>query len=296
MDRFAANTLRTLGIIVVAICVLLTCGVLLLCALCFGTLANYGHKADPATMGVAVIFGGAALAVLIAGIVAIAALAKGYLRDPDRADQPIQRSRLILPNSAEVAAQFKELLPPRPQPRQIDVATHLSPASSTAIQQLALAIVAKITANVLLGIVGWYGALGIPQAAPFPVYRLGFMAWGLAAIAPNILLLYVLYRRPGRTAFAYALIIPSIHLLFGLFGHSAFLAFIIRAGQVAAPLLSVIPWILDIVILYLAWKAIRLTGLLPDPPRLVVAAVVIFLYTSFLPALVVLLNYLHTRP
>ena len=190
----------------------------------------------------------------------------------------------------------EKLLPPRPQPRQIDVATHLAPASAAAIQQLAIAIVAKITSEVLLGIVGWYGALGVPQAAPFPVYRIGFMAWGLAAIAPHILLLYVLARRPGRTAFAYALIIPSIHILFGLFGHSAFLAFILRAGQVAAPLLSVIPWILDILILYLAWKAIRLTGLLPDPPRLVVAAVVIFLYISVLPALVVLLNYLHTRP
>jgi hypothetical protein len=296
MDRFASNTLRTLAIIVVAICILLTCGALLLCALCFGSIANMNHQADPGTMLIAFVFGGAALAVLIAGIIAIAALAKGYVRDAEALDQPIQRSRLILPTSSEVAAQFKELLPPRPQPRQIDVATHLSPASSTAIQQLAMAIAAKITAEVVLGIVGWYGALGAPLSAPFPVYRVGFMAWGLAAIAPHILLLYVLARRPGRTAFAYALVIPSIHILFGLFGHSAFLAFILRAGQVAAPLLSVIPWIIDILILYLAWRAIRLTGLLPDPPRLVVAAVVIFVYTSILPTLVVLLNYFHSRP
>jgi len=248
-------------------------------------------------MGVAVVFVGAAVAVLIAGIIAIAAIAKGFVRDPDRPqqpDQPFQRSRVILPSKAEVTAQFKELLPPRPQSREIDVATHLSPASSSAIQHLGMAIAAKVTAEVVLGIVGWFGALGVPQAAPFPVYRLGFMAWGLAAIAPHILLLYVLAKRPGRTAFAYALIIPSIHILFGLFGHSAFLAFILREGQVAAPLLSVIPWILDILILYLAWKAIRLTGLLPDPSRLIVAAIVIFVYTSFLPAVVVLLNYLHT--
>lgn len=299
MDRFAANTLRTLGIIAIAICMLVGSGVLLLCALCFTTLANYGnapHQADPGAMGFAVVFGGAALAVLVAGIIAMAALARGYIDDPDRPQQPLQRSRVTLPSSAEVAAQFRELLPPRPQSRTIDVAAHLSPASSTAIQQLAMAIAAKITAEVALGIVGWYGALGVPPAAPFPVYRIGFMAWGLAAIAPHILLLYVLARRPSRTAFAYALIIPSIHILFGLFGHSAFLAFILRAGQVTAPLLSVIPWILDILILYLAWRAIRLTGLLPDPPRLVVAAVVIFIYTSALPALVVLLNYLHTRP
>lgn len=298
MDRFAANTLRTLGIIASAICMFLICGVLLLSALCFRAFGSYGGPSheDPTMMEIAGALFVFALVVLVSGIFAIAGLAKGYLRDPERPQQPIQRSRLILPSSAEVAAQFKELLPTRPQPRSIDVATHLSPASSTAIQQLALAIAAKITAEVLLGIVGWFGALGVPQAAAFPVYRIGFMAWGLAAIAPHILLLYALARRPSRTAFAYALIIPSIHILFGLFGHSAFLAFILRAGQVTAPLLSVIPWILDILILYLAWKAIRLTGLLPDPPRLIVAAVVIFLYTSILPALVVLLNYLDTRP
>ncbi len=290
MDRFTANTLRTLGIIVVAVCVLLTCGVLLLCALCFGAIAKMGSShADPATTAIAVGIGVFALAVLIGGIFAIAALAKGYVRDQGPSEPP----RRILPTSAEMAEQLREFLPARPQPREIDVATHLSPASSTAIQQLALAITAKITANVALGIVGWYGALGVPQAAPFPVYRLGFMAWGLAAIAPHILLLYALAKKPGRTAFAYALIIPSIHILFGLFGHSAFLAFILRSGQVIAPLLSIIPWILDIAILYLAWKTIRLTGLLPDPSRLVVAAMVIFLYTFVLPVLVVLLKYLH---
>jgi len=290
VDRFAANTLRTLGIIGVAISVILASGVLLLLALCFGALANYGHQPDPTTMDLAYCAGGAAVVVLVAGIFAVARLARGYVRDPDRpVDQPPRR---VIPSSAEVVAQFKELLPTHPQPPSVDVLTHLSPANSTAIQQLALAIAAKITAEVLLGIVGWHGALGSPRV-PFPVYHLGFMAWGLAAIAPHIVLLYALARRPSRTAFSYALIIPSVHILFGLFGHSAFLAFILRAGQVAAPLLTIIPWILDILILYLAWKTIRLTGLLPDPLRLIVAAVVIFLYTVSLPLLVLLLNYLH---
>lgn len=289
MDSFAANTLRTLGIIVVAICVLLTSGVLFLCALCFGAIGTSGGQSEPGAVIAAVVFVGFALAVLVGGIIAIGALGRGYVQATDPSEPP----RRLVPTSAEIAGQFKELLPPRTQSREIDVAAHLSPASSSAIQQLAFAIAAKITANVVLGIVGWYGALGVPQAAPFPVYRLGFMAWGLAAIAPHILLLYALYR-PGRTAFAYALVIPSVHILFGLFGHSAFLAFILRAGQVAAPLLSVIPWMLDILILYLAWKAIRRTGLLPDPPRLIVSAVVIFLYTVSLPSLVLLLNLLHT--
>lgn len=291
MDRFAANTLRTLGIIAVAICVILASGVLLLLGLCFASLSKMGTgHSNP---GEDLFVGGfflAAVGVVVGGIFAIAYLARGYQRDLDRPANG--RPLRLMPTSTEISEQFKELLPTRPQPREIDVAAHLSPASSTAIQYLAIAIAAKVTSEILLGIVGWYGSLGV-RNAPFPVYRFGFMAWGLAAIAPHLVLLYALARRPSRTALSYALIIPSVHILFGLFGHSAFLAFILRAGQVAAPLLTIIPWILDILILYLAWKAIRLSGLLPDPVRLIVAAVVIFLYTVSLPLLVLLLNYLN---
>jgi hypothetical protein len=122
------------------------------------------------------------------------------------------------------------------------------------------------------------------------------MLWGIAAIAPHLILLIYLFRKPGRTTFAYALIIPSLHLLLGLIGHSAFLAFILRPGQIAAPLLSIIPWMLDLLILYLAWKAIRQTGIHPDPPRLLIAAAVIVLYTTLLPTVAVVLNYVHTHP
>jgi hypothetical protein len=178
------------------------------------------------------------------------------------------------------------------QARVRDLTSHLSPASRAVVQQLAIAITAKIAAEVVLGVVGWYGALGSPSV-PFPIYRFGFLAWGLAAIAPHIVLLYALARHPGPRAFAYSLVIPTLHILLGFFGHSAFLAFILRAGQVAAPLFSIAPWILDIVILYLAWKAIRQTGIHPNPARLIVASVVIVFYTSLLPLLVVVLNGLQ---
>lgn len=292
MDRAANNTLRTLGIIVIAVCVIITCGVLLLIALCFGALATMGHshpQNDPTVLIIYLVALLIAVLVISGGTSAIARLARGYMPDPDRPQLPASR---LVPNRAEVAAQFKELLPAHPQPRSIDVVAHLSPASSIVIQQLGAAIVAKIAAEVVLGIIGWYGALGVPnlRSAPFPLFRAGFVAWGIAAIAPHIVLLYALARRPSRTVFSYALIIPSLHIFFGLFGHSAFLAFILRAGQVAAPLLTIIPWLLDILILFLAWKAIRLTGLLPDPPLLVLSAVVIFIYSSLLPVFVILLN------
>ncbi|MGC2473855.1 MAG: hypothetical protein WA485_05945 [Candidatus Sulfotelmatobacter sp.] len=296
MDRFTANTLRTLGIIGAAVLVLLASVWILLLSLCSRIIITADKGRPPAPPSdflkfamLIGIFMAPAIVAIIGGTSLIAFLARGIVRS---VDLPLPTRASVSAGIASLATQAKELLPPTPQPASVDVATHLSPASTAVIQQLSTAIVVKIAAEVLLGLVGWYGALGVPRA-PFPVFRIGFMAWGLAAIAPHIILLYALARRPGRTAFAYALVIPTIHILFGTLGHSAFLAFILRAGQVAAPLLSIIPWMIDIVILYLAWKAIRLTGLLPDPRRLIAAATVIFLYTSLLPALVFLLNYLH---
>jgi hypothetical protein len=174
--------------------------------------------------------------------------------------------------------------PAASQPRAIrDVVGHLSPASQAAIQQLALALAAKIAAEVVLGLVG-------SQHAPFALFKFGFLAFGVAAIAPDLALLYSLTRRPGPSTFAYSLVIPALHLLFGLSGHSALLVLLPRSSHASIPLLSIIPWILDLLVPYLAWKAIRLTGILPDPTRLITAFVVILIYRILLPAVFVLLN------
>jgi len=355
VDRFAANTLRTLGIILTSMFVILGCLILLVAALCFGALAKSGTPSDQSqASAIALVAFLAAVLLISIGVSIIAALAKGMVRGPSQLSPPYPlippptpkpstlprpstpetprpasdeakldqalasfeamtrrtspASPPPIPERAEVAPplsrsvrQGGDLTAPAPiapritaPPRPVDV-RHLSPASRTAIQQLAYAIVAKVAVEVALGIVGWYGALGVPRffRVPFPVYRFGFIAWGLAAIAPHLVLLYALARRPGPRAFAYALVIPSLHLLFGIFGHSAFLAFVLRAGQIATPLLSIAPWLIDILILYLAWKAIRLTGIEPPPSRFIVASVVILLYTSLLPPLVLFLNYVQ---
>jgi heme/copper-type cytochrome/quinol oxidase subunit 2 len=302
MDRFVANTLRTLGLIAVAICVIaVSLGVALL-GLCFSILAQADNHNHPSPQSQSYLYLGiaAGIGVLIGGIVIIAILARIIFRESNGQDKKQGKLTapypLIPPATPPIVPKLTAPAPPVPQPRTVpDVATHLSPASAAVIQQLSAAIVAKIAAEVLLGLVGYYGAFGTPRA-PFPLYQTGFMLWGIAAIAPHLILLYYLFRKPGRTTFAYALVIPLLHLLLGLIGHSAFLAFILRPGQFLAPLISIIPWILDLVILYLAWKAIRQTGIHPDPPRLIVAAVVILLYTTLLPALAVILNYLYTHP
>ncbi len=304
MDRFASNTFRTLAIIGVAVFVIIGSLVVLFIGLCFRAFANYGGPEHYDPTGMAIFYAAIVIDAFLvtSGVVGIAAMTRSLIRSNKDKDGDVQAPVApypLLPSTAPPkpasprVTPLNVTTPHTPQARVIpDVATHLSPASTAAIQRLAIAIVAKIAAEVALGVVGWNGALGSPKA-PFPLYQFGFMAWGLAAIAPHLVLLYYLARRPGRTAFAYALVIPSIHIFFGLFGHSAFLAFVLRPGQIAAPLLSIIPWVLDMLILYLAWKAIRQTGIEPDPARLIVAAVVIFLYTSLLPALVFVLNYLH---
>jgi hypothetical protein len=302
MDRFVANTLRTLGLIAVAICVIaVSLGVALL-GLCFSILAQADNHNHPSPQSQTYLYLGiaAAIGVLMGGIVIIAILARIIFRESNGQDKKQGKLTapypLIPPPTPPIVPKLTAPAPPVLQPLTVpDVATHLSPASAATIQQLSAAIVAKIAAEVALGLVGYYGALGSPRA-PFPLYQTGFMLWGMAAIAPHLILLYYLFRKPGRTTFAYALIIPSLHLLLGLIGHSAFLAFILRPGQFLAPLISILPWLLDLLILYLAWKAIRQTGIQPDPPRLIVAAAVIFLYTTLLPVLVLILNYLHTHP
>ena len=298
MDRFTSNTLRTLGIVLISVFVIGGSLIILLLALCFGAIASAGsgtsqHQAEQ-LFGLTLL---GAVILISGGVFCIARLSRGIVRDtpeyrpPSAMPPPRVSPAAVPPLVASIPA------PPPKIERQpaYHVATHLSPSSRAAIQQLSLAIAAKVAAEVLIALAGW-----IFVRHPLPLagetVRFGFVAWGLAATAPHLVLLYALLRHPGPRAFAYSLVIPVLHLLFGTFGHSAGIFFLIRSHPgIAFPLLllTLAPWLLDIVILCLAWKAIRLTGIQPNSTRLIVAAIVIFIYTSSLPALVFLLNYLH---
>lgn len=300
MDRFTANTLRTLGIVLISVFVIGGSLIILLLALCFGAIASSGsgasqHQAEQlfglSLLGAAILISG--------GVFCIGRLSRGIVRDT-----PEYRLPSAIPppsvSGAEVPALTASIPSPPPSPKverppSYDIATHLSPSSRAAIQQLSLVIAAKVAAEVLIALAGWaFVRHPLPQAGE--TVRFGFIAWGLAATAPHLVLLYALLRHPGPRAFAYSLAIPVLHLLFGTFGHSAGIFFLMRSHPgIAFPLLllTLAPWLLDFAILYLAWKAIRLTGIQPNSTRLIVAAIVIFIYTSSLPALVFLLNYLH---
>ena len=297
MDRFAANTFRTLAIVFISIFVIGGSLLLLLFALCLGALSSSGPSHQQAELGIGLILG-VAVILITAGVFGIGKLSKGIVREVPEYRlpytpppvPPVQPREVAVPTStAEIAA---SVLPAEVEtgPRY-DVAAHFSPASRAAIQNLVLAIAGKVAIEILITISAW---IWVQRPVPTSIQTLhfSFIAWALAATAPHLVLLYALLKRPGPRAFAYSLVIPALHLFFGFFGHSASIFLFLRANPGIPAVLSgltLFPWLLDILILHLAWKAIRLTGIQPNSTRLIVASVVIFLYTCLLPAIVGLL-------
>jgi hypothetical protein len=290
VDRFAANTLRTLGIVLISIFVIGASLILLLLALCLGAFGTSGGQFHSSSDEQAFLACVIAIAVLlVGGVFSIAKLAKGIVRGAPEYAAPLS----IFPTPATATAGPAPAAAPPPvqaeaPPRTIDAA-HFSSASRAAIQQLVLAISAKVAVEVLLTLFGWI-SVARPHISPLQTFRFSFLAWGLAAVAPLLVLLYALLRHPGPRAFAYSLVIPALHIFFGLFGHSVSLVYVLRSLHPSLAVFSLLPWLLDFLILYLAWKAIRLTGIQPSPTRLIVATAVIFFYTSILPIVVVIMN------
>jgi len=297
VDRFAANTLRTLAIVLISIFVIGSSLLLLLLALCFGALGNMNGNHDPNAAALIILLLVIAVALIAGGVFAIAKLSKGIVRDtPEYQFQAGTVPTVAMASPGTPAPPVPPATPSGSAAAEVesrppfDLASHLSPGSRIAIRQLALAIAAKLAVESPILFASWTSIYGLKQI-PSAALRVGLLAWGLASIAPLLVLLYALLRHPGPRAFAYSLVIPALHIFFGFFGHSASILFLLLHAHPgispALSLLSTLPWFLDILILYLAWKAIRCTGVQPNSTRLIVAAAVIFIYTSLLPVLAV---------
>jgi hypothetical protein len=151
-------------------------------------------------------------------------------------------------------------------------------------------VVAQIVTQVVPVIFGWRWA-----RRTLPTYQQALLTTFLALLATNLpylVLLFSLIRRPGRRAFAYSLAIPSLLLLSGIFGSSVTIFYVLHMTRSPASFLVLVPWALHALILYLAWKAIRLTGIFPNPARIFMAAVVVVFYYALLPVFLILLRYL----
>ena len=265
MDRASANTLRTLGIVLTSILLIIISAVLLLLSLCLGMLGGWGQSGghhDPQTVELfyASLLG--LVVVLVVGGAIIGKLARGIVRDTAPG-----------PGSAKTHAAFP---------------LHLSTSSQAAVRRLVLAIAAQL----VLGSLTWLWSL----AVALPRYHSLTLAWsfigsGLLSNAPYIALLIGLVRAPGRRTFAYALAIPAVLTVFGLLGGSSLLLYLTRTQGLMALYSLIVPRLLHIVVFYFAWKAIQQIGIHPDPGSLILAAFVTLGYFLVLPAVMGTLIY-----
>lgn len=256
MERWAANTLRTLGIILTAGFVLVTSFLLALISLCaaqggFGGV-RHPEQVLPYALG--------AVAVVVVGVFVIAMLARG-----------IVSSGPVLATAGAAGMPVPEAAP-----------LHLSPTGKQAIHRLVYALSAQIGASAIIWFLNqaryWTNPRGMaPHSwilmllAPFILYHI-----------PYALLIYALLNWPERRTFAYSLAVPAVLILQSLFSLSV-VAFYYVHHPVGFVLLF-LPWSIHIVVIVLAYQAIQRVGLHPPPSSLLVAALVTFFYFSAIHA------------
>jgi hypothetical protein len=264
MERWAANTLRTLGIILTAGFVIITSLLLALLSLCAAQGGIGGTKHPEQVVPYAV----GAVLVLIGGIVLIIKLARGISLSHD---MPLPAAPTALPTVVDAD-----------QP-SVPLHLHLSPRGRTAIDRLVLALAAQIVISAIGWIVGqlnfWTAPTGFARhnwtlmlLAPFVLYHI-----------PYALLIYGLLKRPDRLAFTYSIAVPAVLILQSVFSLAVVGYYYVH--HPAGFALFVIPWAIHIVVLVLAYQAIQQVGLHPAPSSLIVAAVVTFLFFTVIHGL-----------
>ena len=251
MERWAANTLRGLGILVTAILMILSCLSLLLLSLCTWESPNHGQS-------VGFLVG--AVFVLALGIFVIARLTRG-----------------LISNTGMPSSQAEPLEPGAP--------LHVSPARAEALDHLSYAIGAAIGLGVLLWGLSLYRILIVPgggQSGAFAHQQ----SWLIVAFVtivleylPYIFVLLRLQRNPDRLALAFAMGIPaasilhmvtSLPLMWRAFSYPQHLA------QTLLPFVASL--IMEIVIITLAWRANQRLGYRQEPVSLIVAAGAVYTY------------------
>ena len=276
MERWAANTLRTLGIILTAGFILISSLFFLLLTLC---AAGPSMGGSPGNSSQAAGFALVGILIAIAGGLFIAWLARAIYRSRSLPEEPgIQ--------SLSTAVPAEGTLSPSPAEPRISLPLHLSPLGRKAVDRLVLALAAQIVLSAAAWIFNQLHFWAAPRIfAPFPSAG----NWPLTLLLPFVLyhipyaiLIYVLSKRPDRRAFTYALAVPAVFLMQSLVSLGYVSLF---SRHPVAFLLLVIPWAVHIVILVLAYKAIQQVGTHPQPSSLIIAAVVTWIFFSFIHAL-----------
>jgi hypothetical protein len=264
MERWAANTLRTLGIILTAGFVLVTSLILLLFSMC-AAQGDLGGSKHPDQVVPYLIAAGL---VVILGVLVIVRLARGIYRSPAIAG----------PTPASIPA--GALPPSAPAPTRSDIPLHLSPLSRQSITQLVLALAAQIVVSSAAWFFGQLHFWSAPRAFAPQNWTLFLLAPFVFFHIPYAILIYALLKRPDRRAFTYAIAVPAVLILESLFSVSFIGRYYVH--QPMGFVLLLVPWLIHIVIIVLAYKAIQQTGLHPEPASLLVAALVAFAFFSLI--------------
>jgi hypothetical protein len=251
MERWAANTLRGLGILVTAVLMIAACLLLLLLSMCTWKSTNNGQA-------VSYLIG--AVFVLALGIFIIAKLTRG----------------LMSTTAAE---------PPQAEPLPPGVPLHVSRASAEALDHLSYAIGGSIGLGVLLWGMTLF-RLWTTRVAGQPGSYTFQQPWLVIALItavlhylPYVLLLFRLQKNPDRPALAFSMAIPAASIL-----HSfTSLPLMWRALSYPQYLIqSLLPMavalVLQIVIVVLAWRANERLGYRQEPTSLIVAAAAAYVY------------------
>jgi hypothetical protein len=261
MERWAANTLRTLGIILTSGFVLITSLLLLLLSMC-AAQGGFGGTKHPEQVAPYLI---AAVAVLVIGIWFIAWLARGIFRSvavPELSAAGIPSSGI-----SSTAPEAKPSIP-----------LHLSPMGRKSIERLVLALGAQIVLSAIAWIFNQLHFWRAPRAFAPHNWTLILLGPFILYHIPYAILIYVLLKRPDRRAFAYSLAVPAVLILQAVFSLGVVGYYYIHEPR--GFLLLVLPWTIHIVILVLAYQAIQQVGLHPEPSSLIVAAVAAFFFFS----------------
>ncbi len=273
MERWAANTLRTLGIILTSGFVLILSLLLVLLSICAsqGGLSGTRH-----TEQVVPYLAGAA-GVVILGVWLIVWLARGIARSSalETASIPATADAHAIPQSGST----------------LNLPLHLSPLGRKAIDRLVLALGAQILISAIAWIVNQLTFWTHPNRFAPHNWTLILLAPFIVYHIPYAVLIYALTKHPDRRAFAYSIAVPAVTILQAVFSLAVLSYYYVHNPM--GLLLLVVPWCIHIVILVLAYKAIQQVGIHPQPASLIVAALVTFLFFSTLHVLTPML-YRHT--
>jgi len=265
MERWAANTLRTLGIILTTGITLVASLLLLLLSWC-ASQGSFGGNRHPEQAGPYLV---GAVVVMILGITIIARLARGIARST-RESAAISQTQPSAPSAPELP----------------DVPIHLSPASRKALLNLMYSIAAALGVGLLLWAVFfsqyWMRIGYSPQVGGMLPYRRYLLITSIVTAVlyrlPYFLLLIRLANKPDRPALAFSLAIPAAMILQSLTQLPMILRFLSYRGAAMSLGPMGIAIAFDILILTMAWRANQQLGYRQPPSSLIVAGVASFAY------------------